>query len=445
MKKRFISIGLCLALSAAMLTGCGGNGSSNEGAGGTAGGKISGIVSQPTEMTFIYADGDEGMKEAMSTIVEKFNDTYADMTIKVEPGNGGTYPEFIQTKDAVGEFPDMLEMRDPSTYFRAGKIAPLSDDIRELFESVEEFDGQAYTAPFSGNNVQGIMYNRKFFKENGINEAPKTYDEFIQVCKDVKAAGMTPLCVGGNDLWHMGFWFNKFYTDEVISENQNFIADMYTGKTHWSDDNAKAVFQDMIDLFEYVDTGWASTPDAQLTTMLISNKTAMLFSGTHMFSQIAAADPEFDLGWFPVPDKKGKINLVGGSNPTGWALSAEAAKDENKQKMFDEWCRFFFNDENYKYFCEKLSSIPTLKENPDLDVSEPMQLALDALDKADLKINMWNGQLGDNELPPEFRNYCYKVVTEVIQGTKTIDAATKELDKEWENESVDFNPVKNKQ
>lgn len=432
-------------MGAALLTGCGGSGSSADGNGDAQGDTISGIVSQPTEMTFIYADGDEGMKEAMDTIVDKFNHTYADMTIKVERGNGGTYPEFIQTKDAIGEFPDMLEMRDPATYYRAGKIAPLSDEIKDMFESVEEFDGQAYTAPFSGNNVQGIMYNRKFFRENGINETPETYDDFIQICKDVQKAGMTPLCVGGNDLWHMGFWFNKFYTDEVITGNQNFIADMYAGKTHWGDDNAKAVFQDMVDLFEYVDTGWASTPDAQLTTMLISNKTAMLFSGTHMFSQIAAADPDFDLGWFPVPDREGRLNLVGGSNATGWALSAEAAKDENKQKMFDEWCRFFFNDENYKYFCEKMNSIPTLKENPDLDVSEPMQLALDALDKADLKINMWNGQLGENELPPEFRNYCYKVVTEVIQGTKTIDAAVKELDKEWANETVDFNPVKNKQ
>lgn len=442
--RKLVSMALCLALSVTMLAGCGDN-KKDVTQNSSVENQISGIVSEPTEMVFIYADGDEGAKETMDTIVSKFNDTYADMTIKIERGNGGTYSEFLQTKDSIGEFPDMLEMRDPAIYYRAGKIAPLSDDIVAMFDSVELFDGKAYTAPYAGNNVQGIMYNRSFFKEHGINESPKTYDEFIQICKDVKAAGMTPLCVGGNDLWHMGFWFNKFYTDEVITENPEFIADMYAGKTKWSDNNAKAVFQDMIDLFEYVDAGWASTPDAQLTTMLTTEKAAMLFSGTHMFSQIAAANPDFDLGWFAVPDKDGKFNLVGGSTPSGWALSSEAAKDENKQKMFDEWCRFFFNDENYKYYSEKMNSIPTLKENPDLDVSEPMQLALTALENADLKVNMWNGKLGENELPPEFRNYCYKVVTEVIQGTKSIDAAVDELDKEWANETVDFNPVKNNQ
>ncbi|MGN0243752.1 MAG: ABC transporter substrate-binding protein [Lachnospiraceae bacterium] len=441
MKRKIVSIGLCMAMAATMLAGCGGGGEADKAS--KSADAISAGVSKDTEMTFIYADGDEGMKEVMTTIVDKFNSTYSDVTINVEPGNGGTYPEFIQTKDAVGEFPDMLEMREPALYVRAGKLAPLSDEVKGLFEDVVEFDGEAYTAPMAGNNVQGIMYNRKFFQENGINENPQTYDEFIQICKDIQAAGMTPLAVGGNDLWHMGFWFNKFYTDEVITKNQNFIADMYDdNKTSWQDDNAKAVLQDMVDLFEYVDAGWASTPDSQITTMLISEKAAMIFSGTHMFSQISAADPNFDYGWFAVPDKDGNTNLVGGSSPSGWSLSAEAAKDPDKQIAFDTFCKFFFNDENYKMYCEKMSAIPTLKENPQLDVCEQMQSALDALDTADLKINMWNNQLGDNELPSEFRNYCYKVVTEVIQGTKTIDEGAAELDKEWASETLDFNPVK---
>ena len=55
----------------------------------------------------------------MNEIVEKFNETYPDITVTIEPGNGGAYSEFIKTKDSVGEFPDVMEMRDTAMYVRA--------------------------------------------------------------------------------------------------------------------------------------------------------------------------------------------------------------------------------------------------------------------------------------------------------------------------------------
>ncbi len=68
-------------------------------------------MTEPTELTFIFADGDDGAKQSMNTIVDKFNDTYENITVTIEPGNGGAYSEFIKTKDSVGEFTDVMEMR----------------------------------------------------------------------------------------------------------------------------------------------------------------------------------------------------------------------------------------------------------------------------------------------------------------------------------------------
>lgn len=41
----------------------------------------------------------------------------------------------------------MMEMRDTAMYVRAGKIAPLSDDVKALFTSTVDFDGVTYTRP----------------------------------------------------------------------------------------------------------------------------------------------------------------------------------------------------------------------------------------------------------------------------------------------------------
>ena len=49
----------------------------------------------------------------MNKIVDNFNAANPDITITIEPGDGGSLlSEFLKTKDSVGEFPDMMEMRD---------------------------------------------------------------------------------------------------------------------------------------------------------------------------------------------------------------------------------------------------------------------------------------------------------------------------------------------
>lgn len=83
----------------------------------------------------------------MNSVVEKFNAAYPDITVTIEPGNGGAYSEFLKTKDSVGEFPDVMEMRDTAVYVRAGKLEPLPDDIVNLFKTTTAFAGKVYSAP----------------------------------------------------------------------------------------------------------------------------------------------------------------------------------------------------------------------------------------------------------------------------------------------------------
>ncbi len=451
MRKKLVAVLLSGAMAAATLTGCGGSadapadnaeqGAEEAGAEEETGTEeeaapaqsADSIVSAPTELTYIFADGDEGAKASMNEIVNKFNDTYPDITVTIEPGNGGAYSEFIKTKDSVGEFPDVMEMRDTAMYVRAGKLAPLPDDIVSLFRTTTAFDGQVYTVPFGGENTNGIIYNKAYFDENGWSE-PATYDEFITLCQNIKDKGdMAPLVVGGQDIWHMGFWFHKAYNDQVLSKDPDFIKHCYEGTKDFSDDSFKAAFEELQTILQYAQDGWISTPDAQITTFLVNDMAAMMYSGTHMFSQIAAADPEFEMGWFAVPSPDGKTRLVGGGGAGGLAISAEAAAEA--------FIKFFYQPENYKIYCEKLSAIPATVEEPDLEVMDVFQEVIDANATADDLAPMWNGKVGENELPPDFRNFTYKTLIEVLQGTRDIDSACEELNKTWKVSMESFNPV----
>ena len=467
MKRRMLAGLLVSAMTMTTLAGCGG-GSQDSGttaapaettaaaataaAGGSettaaetsaeAGGES--IVSGPTELTFIFADGDEGAKASMNEIVNRFNEAYPDITVTIEPGNGGAYSEFLKTKDSVGEFPDIMEMRDTAMYVRAGKLEPLSEEIQSMFLNTMKFDGQVYAVPLGGENTNGIIYNKKYFDENGFTE-PATYDEFITLCQAIKDKGdMAPLVVGGQDIWHMGFWFHKAYNDQVLSQDREFIKHCYDGSKDFSDPAIKATFEEMKTIMQFAQDGWTSTPDAQITTFLVSDMAAMMYSGTHMFSQIAQADPNFEMGWFAVPSPDGKTRLVGGAGVGGLAISAESAKDADKKAAGEAFIKFFYAPENYKVYCERLSAIPATVDQPELDVLPVFQEVIDATVAADDLAPMWNGRVGENELPPDFRNFTYKTLVEVLQGTREIDSACEEMNKTWKTAMENFNPVTGK-
>ena len=50
--------------------------------------------------------------------------------------------DWLKTKDAVGEFPDLVEMRDTEVFLKAGKIAELPADLRDLFATSAEVGGK---------------------------------------------------------------------------------------------------------------------------------------------------------------------------------------------------------------------------------------------------------------------------------------------------------------
>ncbi len=404
------------------------------------------VVEEEVEVTkavFLWAGGDDGKNVVLKELVALFNETYPQYYIESEASDGSSYSETLQTKVAVDEFPDILEMRDTGIYYRAGRMAPLSQDVVDLFVSTIEFDGQTYTAPRGGENTLGIVYNRPYFQENNL-EIPATWDEFIQVCEDIVALGdMDPLIVGAGDAWHLGFWYQCCYANNVLATDNDFIEHCYDGSKDFSDENFGAAIDDLVMLVgNYAQDGWASTEDSLTTTFLVNDLCAMIYTGTHQFATIEDADAEFDMAWFAVPNRDGKIHLVGGGGATGWALSSESvAENPNMQGLFDTFMKFFFDPTQYKYYCEALAAIPTTVIDPGLEVSEIFQTVIDATGTADTLGMMWNSRVDNSELPSGFRDFVYKTIIEIAQGTRSKESGIEEIQITWDVAEAGFNPV----
>ncbi|MDO3413256.1 extracellular solute-binding protein [Saccharibacillus sp. CPCC 101409] len=421
-----------LTLSAALLLSACGTGGSAQRSGTAADGG-----DKKVSFTIGYAAGDPAARKAIADTVQRFTEANPEIEIKdLSENSSSSYLDWLKTKDAVGEFPDLVEMRDTEVFADAGKIVELPTGLLDLFDSPPEVEGKVWNAPLVLNSPQGIIYSKKAYADAGIGELPKTYDEFIAVQEKLKAGGITPLVVGGKDIFHMGFWVNKFLIDDVYAEDPDWNSKKTNKEVSFADDNVVQAMTDYKELFEnYVDKGWLSTPDNQTASILVSGKAAQLFSGTWMFTQIEEADPGFEYGFYAVPDRRGKVNVIGLPSPAGWSLSADAAKDPAKQEAIEKFIRFFFEPDQYAQYLASINGLPSTKEKVEYETGEAMQVALDLMNDPDvtksLAINNW---WGENLIPPQFRNWFYKKLQEMVVANGDVKTYMRQVDEEYDNQ-----------
>ncbi|MBW7453538.1 ABC transporter substrate-binding protein [Paenibacillus sepulcri] len=444
MRKKFTCLLLAVVASCSLiLSACGSSGNN----GGTSGNEASN-ANQPAAgneqadkkvtMNFVYAGGDPATKQAISDAVNAFTKTHPNITINQEPSGSGPYADFLKTKDAVGEFPDFLEMRDTQIYADAGKLAELPSDLVELIDNAPKVNDKYYVLPFTSVAPNGIIYSKALFEKAGITAEPKTYDEFLADTQKIKDLGVSPIVIGGKDVWHMGFWVNKYLMDQVFIQNPDWNAQRSAGKVSFTDANVVSAMKDFTELFDkgFVDKGWLSTADNQTASLLTSGKAAMLYSGPWMFPTIAEADPSFEFDFFPLPDREGNLIVNGLLSPQGLSLSAEAAKDPDKAAAFSEFVKFFFSPEQYGNYLKSANAIPSTKEKVTYEASPQLQKVIDLMADPNVKKSATiNGFWGENQIPPQFRDWFYKLAQQwVSTGKPSVEDAMKMADEEWDKE-----------
>lgn len=429
-----LSVTIVMALSL-ILSACGGNNDS-----GKANSNTASPSSEPAkkEVTFTigYATGDPATKQAMADAVAAF--TKANPNIKINDlseGGSMAYLDWLKTKEAVGEFPDLIEMRDTQLFAEAGKIAELPQEWLDLVADAPTLNDKHYTAPIVGAFPHGIIYSKKAYENAGITAEPKTYDEFLAAQEKLKSSGITPLTFGGKDIFHWGFWINKFFMDDMFADDPEWNAKRTKGEVSFTDAGPMQAMTDFTELFTkgYVEKGWASTADNQTASMLVTGKAAQLFSGPWMFAQISQADPNFDFGWYPVPDRKGRIVVNGANNLQGWAISTAANKDADKQAAITEFVKFFFSKDQYTKFVQAVNGIPTTKETITYEASPQMNRVLEVMnDPNTIKSMQINAFWGEAQMPTQWRNWFYKLAQEWLTKGDFSAEYMKKADAEWD-------------
>ncbi|MBD0382956.1 ABC transporter substrate-binding protein [Paenibacillus sedimenti] len=237
----------------------------------------------------------------------------------------------------------------------------------------------------------------------------------------------------------MGFWVNKFLLDYVYSQDTDWNRKRSAGQVSWTDAGPAEAMKELAALWKngYVEPGFLSIADNQTASYLVSGKAAMLYSGPWMFKQIEEADPNFEIGFFALPDRKGTRYIFGLPQPTGWAISSDAANDPNRLKFIKQFLHFFYSSDEYRRYLEAVSGIPATKEAIPYKTTEPMQKVLDIInDSRSVKLHSLEHYWGENHMPPAFRNIFYKLITDYLADKISLDEMLLKADQAWDNAVV---------
>lgn len=193
MKKKMVSVLLCVAMTATMLAGCGGK--SDGGSKGDSDG----------DKKLVYWSmwsKDEPQAKVIEEAIEKYEkDTgvTVDVQFKGRTGQREGLEPALQAKQQIDLFDEDINRVNGSWGSYLMDLEDLAKDYEAeygqevLFKVARNAGGGTLkTIPYQPS-IFGFFYNKALFKQAGIEAAPTTWEEFDAVCAKLKEAGITPI------------------------------------------------------------------------------------------------------------------------------------------------------------------------------------------------------------------------------------------------------------
>lgn len=374
---------------------------------------------EKTVVTLVYAYQNAQWSTCIEEAVYRFEN--ANPHIDIQPRvryEDRVYEDTIYKLAARDELGDIMQIKEPYAWAESGLIAQLPEQLAQQVNTTCTLDGKTYGVCALGTTT-GIVYNKAVFSDYGLS-APQSYDEFMEICETLKNNGVTPLGVGGKDLWHFEYWLNHFLRSDILSAEPDFLVQCSAGEKDWNDPLISTLLTHFNDLFRlgYVDESWPYTPDGSLAFQLAEGQVAMVFSGPWLASAALSINPALDLGWFYVPNASGET-IAGDSLDVFWTLSSDCALDEQRYAAAVEFLEYFYSEEVYEYIYTSMTGFSTLADNE--RESEPQNgVMVEVTQTHRLADKRISGYVGDENTPPGFEKKLLTLISRMCAGELTV-------------------------
>jgi len=259
------------------------------------------------------------------SVAAAFHATHPNVTITVVPIQSDLFTTKMPIALKSDNPPDIFQQwggGQEATQYTSGKLANLSSLasswISELGPAAAgwQVNGAQYGIPYD-QHVVGFWYRTDLFAKAGITSPPTTIAQLESDDAKLKAAGFTPIALGGGSRWPDAFFW-EYFAVRLCSESVLQSSIKAVNMT------APCFTQATTDLTAFMGTNpfqggfnatQAQTGAGSSAGLLANGKAAMELQGDWETSVVPALTSNSgilnDLGWFPFPQVPG-----GAGNPT---------------------------------------------------------------------------------------------------------------------------------
>ena len=280
-------------------------------------------------------------------------------------------------------------------------------------------DGKSHVIPyrFGGN---GFWYNAQMFEDNGWEE-PVTYQELLDLCAEIKAAGITPIMFTGTFAPYMFTDFIYPRMCALTDDPYQMCVDMANLEDNsWTGPEAKQAIEEMDELFElgYLPEEGLGTDYLLAQQMFFEGKAAMVLSGTWLESEMIDSIPEgfkFKFMASPVLESRDDPRLIQ-AFAGGFAL----CKGSGKEVEAMEFIRYVLSNEFMKLYAEKMGEPVITQATAQLDTSKFTYAGLSIYETFKHENTIILSNQAAAWYAEFYNNYCNGIIGTLV-GNETID------------------------
>ncbi|MEY9871701.1 ABC-type glycerol-3-phosphate transport system substrate-binding protein [Streptacidiphilus sp. MAP12-33] len=413
----------CIAAGLALLTGC----SAASTGGSTAAGG--------TTLTYLTFETPSLTTSFWDTSIANGEKKVPGLTIKKIVAPSTDRDAYAKQLQASGQFPDLLQSITPSTFATAGLLKPYDQNwvnANFMLPMGNAYKGKVYIPPTNSQIIPMVFYNKKMFAKAGITAVPKTWADFMAVNAKLKAAGMTPIELGGGDPFAASMPLVGILSADVLGKDPNWLQERYAGKVHFTDANVEAAvakYRTMVKNGDFED-GALGVKYADSITNFTSGKTAMYMMGSWFLGSVPKANAA-DFGSFMTPTDDGSLVVpfaVGGS----MAISAKTADPAKATAFAEAWS---LDPANYKTLIEGDGAFPMLKGKTladyNVNVTQVFKDSYAYVTDQNTKVSAFGWATNDDSMPSGLNDAFY-AASQALFTSDDVNGQMAKLDAAWD-------------
>ena len=355
--------------------------------------------------------------------------------------------QFLENEAYKAKLPTILQSKDRphiiyswaggvlKTQVEAGVLEDITESVKGYSDAIAPAalaaftqNGRVYGLPIALSQV-GFIYNKELMAKGNVDpEKIKTWDDLLAAVKALKAAGVTPIVVGGADKWPLHFYWTHLavriggkaaFDAALRGENGGFEGETFQ--------KAGDLFKQLVDLQPF-QNGFLGFKNPQAVGYFGDGKGAMTLAISIVYRQqaVQAADkvglaPD-KIGWFDfpvVPSGKGApTDTLGGI--TGWLVTKGAPPEAT------DFLKFFISRDVQERLAAGNFLIPVVKGGEAGLNNAFMKKIADNLSKSQYHQNFYDQSLG-----PSVGRVVNDVTAEIAGGSMTPAQAAASVQQAW--------------